>query len=95
MTLFIGPTKSLHDQGRRLDQKDFMTILLPILLAATCQNYSAQCACYPAVPFEGYQVYVTEICDKAEGSIRYGEQVYDSKEQCDAWIAQDPNCQSL
>ncbi len=73
----------------------FTSLFAQILLAATCQNPKAQCVCYPAVPFEGYQVYVHETCNGQEGSYKYGQQHHDSIEKCQQWIDQDANCQSL
>lgn len=72
-----------------------MMLLLSLALAQTCQTYSAQCTCYPAVPFEGYQMYVTEKCDGKEASFKYGETQYDTVELCLAAAAADKNCQSL
>jgi len=72
-----------------------MSLLLSLALTSACQSFSAQCVCYPAVPFEGFQVYVYEKCDQQEGSFKYGESVYDSVEQCQAVIDNDKNCQGL
>ena len=72
-----------------------MTFLLSLALAQACQNFQAQCVCYPAVPFEGYQMFVTEKCDGRESSFKYGETQYDSVELCQVAISQDHNCQSL
>ncbi|MBC7740657.1 MAG: hypothetical protein H7061_00570 [Bdellovibrionaceae bacterium] len=67
-----------------------------VILSAACQVETAQCVCFPAVPFEGFQAFVTETCDSIDtGSYRYGEQLYDTMEQCQAWINKDLNCQML
>ena len=63
--------------------------------AVACDFPIAKCVCYPAAPFEGFQVYVHEKCGDSEGSYRYGETAYDTELQCKEWIATDSNCKSL
>jgi hypothetical protein len=69
--------------------------ILALALTSTCQTYSVRCVCYPAIPFEGFQGYVTEKCDGLESSYPYGKQMYDTQELCEEAQDKDPNCQSL
>ncbi len=63
--------------------------------AIACDFPVAKCVCYPAVPFEGFQVFVHEQCGNSEGSYRYGETMHDTELICKQWIATDANCKSL
>lgn len=64
-------------------------------VAVACDFPVVKCVCYPAIPFEGFQVYVHEKCENSEGSYRYGETMYDTELQCKQWITTDANCKSL
>jgi hypothetical protein len=81
--------------------KILMTVLLSLVGTTvfaeenSCKVYDAKCVCYPAIPFEGFQIYVYEKCDSQEGSYKYGQQSYDTQEICEAEILKDKNCLSL
>lgn len=73
-----------------------MNLIFSLLLTQTCHNYLAECRCYPAVPFEGYKIHLVEKCDDQESAYSmYGEQTYDTQEQCDQAILVDADCQGL
>ena len=71
------------------------SILSAAVISMSCNFPIAKCVCYPAIPFEGFQIYVHEKCGDSEGSYRYGKFMYDSAEMCELAMSEDLNCQSL
>lgn len=73
-----------------------MNILFTLLMSQTCQVQIQECRCYPAVPFEGYQIHLYERCDDKEAAYKgYDERSYDTAEQCAEAVANDADCQNL
>lgn len=72
------------------------TSLLTIALSAQCQVYSLQCVCGPAVPFEGFQMFLEEKCDQdVKWFGQYGERHYTKLSECTEAIAYNKDCRAL
>ena len=73
-----------------------MSFILAFALAQSCHTYSVRCDCFPAVPFEGYKLYIVETCDKnEEWSTDYSAPTFDTAEECAANIKINPVCLNL
>lgn len=72
------------------------SLIVSLAIAQSCQNYSAHCDCFPAVPFEGHKMYVVEKCDgKEEWYTEYAAPTFDTDEACRAAIPNEPVCKNL
>lgn len=73
-----------------------MSLILALALAQTCHTYSIRCDCFPAVPFEGFKLYVVETCDsKEEWSTDYSAPSFDTALECQAATKTNAVCLNL
>jgi hypothetical protein len=72
------------------------TLLLSMAFAVQCETYSVKCKCGPSTPFEGFQIYVVEKCNKEEAWYAdYGQQQYSAEHECKEAIPTDQVCRNL
>lgn len=62
----------------------------------SCQTYSVSCACFSAVPFEGFKLHIVEKCDAQETwHTTYDAPAFETEAQCEAATKTDPTCLSI
>lgn len=62
----------------------------------TCNQYQAYCACFPAVPMEGFKLHIVEVCDgREEWFTSYDAPTFGTQEECLSATVTDPVCQEL